>query len=57
MGSKDKKRLFVAALGIAAIALVLDRTIFTDGGMTAQLINQARYASKALEGKIPGQTQ
>ncbi len=26
--------------------------IMTDGGMTIQLINQARYASKALEGKL-----
>ena len=26
--------------------------IMTDGGMTAQLVNRARYASKALEGKF-----
>lgn len=26
--------------------------IFTDGGMTIQLINRARYASKPLEGKV-----
>ena len=26
--------------------------IFTDGGMTSQLINRARYASKPLEGKV-----
>ncbi|MCB0083175.1 MAG: SDR family oxidoreductase [Caldilineaceae bacterium] len=29
--------------------------IMTDGGMTIQLINQARYASKALEGKMEGE--
>lgn len=29
--------------------------LMTDGGMTIQLINQARYASKALEGKLEGE--
>jgi len=29
--------------------------IMTDGGMTIQLINQARYASKALDGKLTDQ--
>jgi NAD(P)-dependent dehydrogenase (short-subunit alcohol dehydrogenase family) len=31
---------------------VTGANIMTDGGMTSQLISQARYASKALEGKI-----
>jgi NAD(P)-dependent dehydrogenase (short-subunit alcohol dehydrogenase family) len=31
--------------------------IFTDGGMTAQLINAARYAVKPLEGQVPHQAQ
>ena len=31
---------------------VTGANVMTDGGMTIQLINQARYASKALEGKL-----
>ena len=30
---------------------VTGANLFTDGGMTAQLINQPRYASKPLEGR------
>jgi hypothetical protein len=30
----------------------LSANIMTDGGMTIQLIKQARYASKALEGQL-----
>ena len=34
------------------VVIVTGANIMTDGGMTIQLINQARYASKALEGKL-----
>ena len=33
---------------------VTGANIFTDGGMTAQLINRERFASKPVEGKTPG---
>lgn len=33
------------------VAIVIGANLLTDGGMTAQLINQARYTSKPLEGR------
>ena len=32
---------------------VTGANLFTDGGMTIQLVSRARYASKPLEGTVP----
>lgn len=52
MGTLNNRRLYAAALGIAAVGFVLDRTVFSDSGSgpeaaKAELTPQARTAAPA----------